>query len=181
MGKYEPIGPGGEVLGQVMLSMMENMNAERIRPHLERHGLGNLDPEAWYPIETWLDVFNDMETESGAYADFVSAGMAIADKAVFPPEFDNMSFIEIMQTWNDAYLMNNRGEGMGEMPCEVINDKHIAMIARTPYPDDYIYGSYYGAARHFLPDGTDFTVYFDEEEPRREEGGERTIVHIEWE
>jgi hypothetical protein len=39
----------------------------------------------------------------------------------------------------------------------------------------------YGLAKRYLPDGTVFQVKYDDEAPRREEGGKETLIHIIWE
>ena len=54
------------------------------------------------------------------------------------------------------------------------------MILRMPHPDDFWFGAFYGLVRHLIPEQT-FSVYYDEHEPRREQGGAVTIIHIAWE
>lgn len=184
MPKYEAFGPDAEVLGQNVLAFVECTNSDNIRPFLERHGLDEIDPERWYPMQDFLDVLNDMENEVGGAAalDFVSIGLQLIETAVFPPEVDELSLEEIMLGWNESYQLNNRGAHIGDFDTELVVDKHLKITTRIPYPDDYNYGVFYGAAKRWLPENTPFTVYYDEEAPRRDiDGSQSTIVHIEWE
>lgn len=49
-----------------------------------------------------------------------------------------------------------------------------------PYPDDVFYGMFFEFARHFLPDGTAYTVEYDGQLHRDLCGGDRTVLHITW-
>ena len=163
-----------------MFPFIKSINVQNFQPILEKHGLANIEPDAWYHIDDCLALLQDISEDGNAMADFVSIGMKIAETAVFPPEFSQLSYKQIMQTWNDAYHFNNKGSDTGDILYEEVSDKHIKMIHRTPFPDDYLYGGMYGAARRFLPPGSRMTVYYDETETRRDLGGDLTIVHIEW-
>lgn len=183
MSRYEPLGPGCEVRGASMLAFVKSAREENIQTILERHGLDNIDPDRWYPLETWLDVFNDIAEAGSMEAVFnlVGIGISTIDTAVLPPDFDILPFNEVIMRTDEVYSLNTRGENRGEYSCELVGDRHIRMIITAPYPDDYHYGIIYGLARRFLPRGTGFTVYYDLYEPRREQGGEATIIHLEWE
>jgi hypothetical protein len=128
-----------------------------------------------------LDVFSDIASQPGSSSNLVSIGMKIADTAPVPPQIQELPFKEIMMGFNDgSYLANNRGSDIGGIEKQVVDDKHIIMIDKTPYPDDFVYGAYYAMARRFLPQRTQYTVKFDEHSPRRENGGDATRVHIMW-
>lgn len=179
------IGPDAEVIGQNLMSFVESANQDLVQPLLKKRGLDQLEPDKWYPLQSYVDLMNDMveADPAGSASAFVSIGMKIVEKAVFPPEIDNLSLKEILLTWNDSYKLNCRGEDIGEMKAEVVSDTHIKMHCQIPYADDVNYGVFYAVAQRWLPEGTDFTVYYEEEpeEPRRDEGGEWTIYNIEWE
>jgi hypothetical protein len=46
-------------------------------------------------------------------------------------------------------------------------------------PDDLEYGILYGFAKRFLA-GTQFTVWYDEDLPRMDQGGDQTVIHVKW-
>jgi hypothetical protein len=182
MGKYKAFEPENEVLGAAVLSFIESVNFDNIKPFLDRYGLTEVDPGAWYPLQLWLDVLSDMDEQSGGGAmfDFVSIGMKIIETAQFPPEFSTLSMKQAIMTANDLYRANMRGGDFGEYIIDQLNDNHLRITTRIPYPDDVAYGQLYGMARRFAPPGVHFTVYYDEDVPRSEQGGEKTIMHVTW-
>jgi len=169
-----------EILGQVMIDLAHGINSERFMPIFEKHGLGHIDPDRWYPIPDLLAALDEISQQAGSMLDLVSIGMKSAEMAVVPPEFYEMSIPDIFRSMDLAYRANVRGTDPGEIRCEVVNDHHIQLTARVPFPDDDWYGVCYGTMRRFAPPETQFTVYYDEEVLRRDLGGEETVIHIEW-
>jgi hypothetical protein len=112
--------------------------------------------------------------------DFVSVGLKVAENAILPPEVATMSLGEVLQTMDAAYRLNNRGTDVGEIRCEQVADKHYQLLVRVPYPDDMWYGITYGYMRRMAPNGTRFTVAYDEDAPGHHEGGEYTVIHVTW-
>jgi hypothetical protein len=112
--------------------------------------------------------------------DLVSIGMKLVDTSVAPPGADQIPFDEALAMLNMVNRLNHRNGDIGEYVIERVEDRHVRVIARVPYPDDLLYGMFYGGTRRFLPPGTHFTVSYDDA-PRRSQGGETTILHIEWE
>lgn len=179
--QYKTFGPDAEVLGGGMLAFIESINYDNFSSILETHGVDNINPNEWYPQQVWLDVFSDIASQPGSSSNLVSIGMKIADTAPIPPEALTLPFQEVMLGFNDgSYFANNRGKDIGRIDVEILDEKHICMIDKTPYPDDFVYGAYYATARRLLPRGTDFTVKYDETIPRRGNGGDATRVHIIW-
>lgn len=177
MARYETFGPDAEVLGSAMLAFVESMNYGNLMVILEQHNLTTIEPDRWYPQQIWLDVFSDVASTE----DLVSVGMKIVNTAKMPPELETLPFIEIMSNFNQgSYLANNRGADIGEIAIEVVDDNHIIMIDKTPYPDSFVYGAYYAMARKYLPKNYQFTIRYDSKVKRRSEGGTETRVHIEW-
>ena len=182
-GKYQSFDPAAEVDGYSMLSLIQCLRKEEIHPFLVRHGLTNIEPEKWYPVQKWLDVLSDLaEVRPGqAMFDFVAVGMKIMETAQFPPELAAMPFAQVVMGLAENHPTHHRNGYTGKLTCELVGYNHAKITVRAPYPDDMWYGIMYGAAKRYLPHGTSFTVFYDEAEPRREQGGEYTIVHIKWE
>jgi hypothetical protein len=181
MKKYQAFGPDAEVYGQAMLAFTQSIHYTSLQPILARHNVAKIDPQHWYPQQIWLDVFNDIQTSDHSTSSFVSIGMKIAETALpqLPPE---LPFTELMLRFGEiSYRAHNRGADIGYIDARVQNDQHITMFDCTPYPDEFVYGAYFGMAKRFLPAVRRMSVYYDEELPRRETGGKSTIVHIEWE
>jgi len=179
--EYISFDPDAEVAGYSMRSLILCLNQEHIQPVLEKLGLTEIDPDEWYPLQTWLDVFNEMQAGSiSTMFDFVSIGMKVIELAKIPPDVANEDYEAIVLRHNDTYHNQHRGGDIGEYRVEKVDEGHIRVAVRTPYPEDFAYGVLYGQARRFLPEDTRFVVSFDENLPRRSQGGEETIIHIEW-
>lgn len=178
--KYQAFDPDSEVIGQSMLSMIECINQESIRPILEKRNLTDIQPDDWYPVQDWLDVLNDLTEDGDHMLDFVSVGMKAAEITPWPPELEQLPFDQAIAAINDAFIRQIHRGDVGDVQSELVDDTHLKITLRTPYPDDLMYGAAYQHARHFLPPSANFAVFYDEDEPRRDMGGEVTIVHIEW-
>jgi hypothetical protein len=182
MVRYQVFHPDHEFLGQVLLDIGEaGPDGARLKTYFEKHGLSDVDAQTWYPAQTFVDVFNEMEaTGEMQMLDFVSVGLKVAENAILPPEVATMSLGEVLQTMDAAYRLNNRGTDVGEIRCEQVADKHYQLLVRVPYPDDMWYGITYGYMRRMAPNGTRFTVAYDEDAPGHHEGGEYTVIHVTW-
>ncbi len=177
---YQSFDPNTEIIGYNVLSFIQNVQAEEIKPILAQSGLDQIEPEAWYPQQKWLDVLTTLSGRSSAMFNFVAIGTAIAETAFLPPEVERMSFEQVIFAINDFYQMQHRNGDAGEIKVDKAAENHIILHVRVPYPDDLEYGTAYGFARRFLPPKTHFTVRYDEDCVRCEQGGEETVIHIAW-
>lgn len=181
MSRYTVFHPDHESRGQTLIDLANAIGAEQFLPILEKYGLTNIDPESWYPQQDLLNALSEISEHEGSMFDLVSIGMRQAESAPMPPNFDSLPIIEILKAASAAYALTDRGTDPGEIRCEVVDDHHVRVITRTPDPDDYLYGVTYGYMRRFAkPRGITFTVSYDLETLRREQGGQYTIMHVEW-
>jgi hypothetical protein len=180
MSHYKVFHPDHEIRGQLLVDCENAIGRSRTRPLFEKHGLVNIDPQAWYSEQQWLDVLSDMADLGDPMFDFVSLGIKIAENVTFPPGFDSLPLLTVLQNGSRVFHMNSRGSETGEITVETLNDKHVKLAFRVPDPDDFWYGIVFGYVRRCMPKGTHFTVFYDKEIPRREQGGEVTIIHVEW-
>ncbi len=176
---YKTFGPDAEVFGAAMLAFVQSINFENFSAILQKHGLTQIEPNRWYPQQIWLDVFSDITNNPNATSNMVSIGMKVIETAPLDM-MEGVSFTDMMLGFSTSYTGSNRGADIGSIEAQVLGDKHILMVDKTPYPDDFVYGAYYAMARKFLPPNTKFVVKFDDDTPRREQGGEATLVHITW-
>lgn len=177
--KYQAFDPDSQAIGSSLLGFIRCVRHEVMQPYLEKHGLTDIDPKKWYPVQTWLDVLGDLSEERRGESmfDFVSVGMGIAEVIPLPPEYSSLPFGEALAaSGGSGYKMNHRGD-VGEHTVKKEGDKHFIITIRTPYPDDLLYGVYYGLARRFLPSGRHFTLRYDEK-ARRDKGADVTIMHL---
>ena len=180
MSRYELFHPDTEIIGQAILDFGEAVGSEQFQVFFERNGLVDIQPDRWYPAQKWLDVLNDIADTGSAMFDFVSIGIRQLELAVIPPEFDAMPLIDILKNLEEAYRLNYRGADIGSITVELVDDKHVKVIIRSFEPDHLWYGNLHGLMRRFAPKGLDYTITYDSDVPRREEGGDVTIIHVKW-
>lgn len=179
MAQFIPFEPHVEVLGAALSSMTVGMG-DAVLPILKAHGVGNLDPDAWYPMDAWLSAFKDIaEGKTNAMFNLVSIGMAIPENAVFPPQID--SLVAALQSIDIAYHMNHRGGEIGNYHATVANDRQVDFVCWNPYPCDFDYGIIYGMARRFCPPNISFRVRHDDHAECRKKGADSCTYHVTWE
>ncbi len=178
--RYTVFSPDHEVLGATIISYRNSVNEPNYREIYTQLGLDKVQPDQWYPFQKMLDVFNILGEREGSLMDFVSIALAAVVGSPMPPEFDTMPFVQIMQAFSHAITLVNRGTDYGYATVTEVEPNHLRIDARYPSPDDIMYGALYGYAKRFLPKGTSFTLRYDETIPRREHGGDVTVMHLRW-
>jgi hypothetical protein len=113
-GKYQAFDPNSEAIGSSLLGFIQCIRSKDIGPYLEKHGLTNIDPNGWYPVQTWLDVLSDLAEERPGQVmfDFVSVGMAVAAVIPLPEEYyASLPFEEaLLASGGSGYKRNHRGD-----------------------------------------------------------------------
>lgn len=170
--------PNLELNGQTTLALLQNINQDATRPYLAQHGLDNIDPEAWYPVQSILDVLNDVATEGNPMSHFVAIGIKAAELGDLPP---NITFEKFIQMYGEVFLQRHRNGDPGTIESFAVGPNHMQVNCDVVYPDHVMYGLIFGYARRILSDDRHYTVFYDEEITPRDLGGEQTIIHITWE
>jgi hypothetical protein len=152
--------PGTETIGQLLNSWYENLQSDETRPIMEKHGMVNLDPFTWYPVQMLLDATNEI-AESNMTPNFVAIGMKIGEGVPLPPDMVNPTLEDVLMIWNDLYQGLHRGGDVGYIKIEKVSDTYFKTIQAGIYPDDMSYGVLFAYGRRFLPPGTEFTVFYD--------------------
>jgi hypothetical protein len=172
--------PDAKVIGQNALSFIQNVNSDDILPILKKYGLSQIDPGTWYPLQQWLNVLSEISEQNNAMFNMVAIGAAISETAILPPGAENLSLEQILFAINDVYQMQHQGN-VGHIATEKVSDTHIKLTVCVPYPDDLEYGTTYGFVRRFLPSSDSFNVFYDADTLRHDEGGDCTVIHVQWE
>ena len=174
--------PNTEVIGASVKGFIENLQAEEIHPFLEKHGFPtDVQADQWYSYQKWLDVLNDIGQNPNAMQNMVAIGISIAQIVPLPPEVEQMSLGQVLEIYNDLGQAQFRNGDPGQTKTEKIADQHYKIITRTLTPDSMVYATLYGLAKRFLPTGSNFKVSFDETVQRLDDGGEKTVIHVQWE
>jgi len=166
--------------GQTVRALFENTQQNSVRPYLEQHNLLDADANKWYPLQAVLDILSDLSEQGDAMFNFVAIGMAAADLSPLTPQAKAMALEQFLLAYPTIYQQRHRDGDPGRVQAEKVADNHIVMRLETPYPDDIMYGLLYGFARRFMPAGKMVRVTYDDDAPRREQGGPATILHVVW-
>lgn len=142
--------PEALVLGQTVEAFASNLEAEVIAPLLPKHGFDNIDPEGWYPHQSWFNILKDIEATMGDEADsaFVAFGRKVVETAVMPPEIQTIP--DVLGALHAIHHLNlkNIPEEEG-YAIEKVTDHHYIVYHNTPNPDTAIYGFIWGLAARF--------------------------------
>jgi hypothetical protein len=177
---FKPLSNDQELLGILVKTYPSAINYDNFKEIYAKHGLDNVDPNKWYPAQSIANVVNEIaDVQTGAMFDFVSIGIAMIDELPIPG-IGQLSFVDIMKGLDAVLQQTNRGSDTGYVKVEEVSDKHLKIHIRSIAPDDVVYGSYYALARKSLAKGTSFTVFYDPDAPRRDDGAQETIIHIKW-
>jgi hypothetical protein len=173
--------PGTETLGQNLMAFVDNLQGSETAPIMKKHGLIDINLNAWYSAQMLLDALNEMAETSNPSANITAIGLKIGQ--IVPIPGDNPTLQQALMVWNDVYQSIHRGGDAGSIQCEKIAENHWKTTHSVFYPDDMSYGILYGYGRRFLPTGTHFKVFYDPEVKARDYGGDgdATIIHIQWE
>lgn len=165
-----------EITGQSVLSILMALD-EQAAPILAAHNLANVDPDAWYLMQDFLDALQELSQQG--YFNMVSVGMKVPDVAVFPPEINTVE--KALTVLGQAYQMNCRGGEIGEYTFTKTGERSGEMYCRNPYPSDFDYGLIYRVIQKYRPaDGGTFSVTRDDSVPNRKSGGDACTYLISW-
>jgi hypothetical protein len=169
--------------GRAMFPIVQCLHHDPVRSYLEQHGVAPDDIPQEDSLSTWLGLFGDLISQKGsALLDLVSVGqLAVEADTTFTKLLEG-ALSAVQPGLANYSTPPARSDGNGKnWVVDAIEDGHVQITAATPYPDDLLFGVFYGMACRFLPPDTPFTVRFDDTVPTRDRGGEVTIIHILWE
>ncbi len=178
MSTFKPFHPDHEILGMNMLDITSAINSENFLPIWEKYGLTQVEPEKWYPVQIILDTLSEVAHSSGAMLDLVSIGLHATEVAYFPPEYLSKPLNQALPLLPHLYRMNHRGTNIGEVLQSQISENHYRYELCLPFPDDLWYGIIYGFVRNHVPKNHRFSISYAPDIPRRDHGGEVTIIDI---
>jgi hypothetical protein len=176
------VQPGTQVSGASILSTIKNLKSADMAPVVKKYGFEDVQSDQWYPLEDFHRCLHEVEQLPSASLNLVAIGMAAADYAHMPPELGVPTFPQMVEGWDEHYQANFRDGDVGHKTTVKVGPQHYKVVhENTMMPDDLEYGVMYGFAKRFLPPGTQFTVWYDEDIPRLDEGGDQTVIHVNWE
>jgi hypothetical protein len=156
--EYIASSPEAEIIGALMLALVQNLKADELVPMLKTYGLADIDPNKWYPQQLVLDFFKAVAANSvNVSENFVAMGMKSMDMLPIDPRVK--TFEESITAFDSTNQQITRNIPADEvlMIAESTPD-HVLLIANMPYPIDMVYGYVWVLARRYKPANRSFTV-----------------------
>lgn len=151
--------PQTEVLGQSLMSYIENTEADQLLPLLQKHELDHIDRDKWYSYQDWLTVLQELDAELGSAASytFVAIGRKAVETAALPPELSSIP--QFLNMLNTIYHVNVRNSHPDEgYQLQQVGEQDYLIYHNGPTPNDLIYGFLWGIAARFKGPDEVFTL-----------------------
>jgi len=181
MARYQAFDPASEMYGMSVQAFTKSILHDDIADILNRHGMDEIDPQKWYSVQKLLDVLNDVVEEgSNTSQVFVSVGIGAAElgyAALPEPVKAQLTLRGFLSAYGKRLGELHHGD-VGYVQFEEAAGNHFIMTWRVPYPDDMMYGVFYGYTRLLRPPRQTFSLEYDPNYMTVEAGGDRTVLHI---
>ena len=179
MAQFKAFSPRVEVLGEVVLSLVNGMGAFRrlALGILDDHGIHDPQPEEWYSQQAWLDSFKKIAEQIGPNT-LYQIGRQIPQQHYFPPGVDSIE--TVLTDLDDAYRKAHRGGEVGHYRFQVIGMQSGKMTCDNPYPCDFDRGIIQALADRFEPEGSLVDVRHEDRAPCKKAGADSCTYTISW-
>ncbi|GIV95464.1 MAG: hypothetical protein KatS3mg057_0121 [Herpetosiphonaceae bacterium] len=167
----------GEYSGAALQSFIRGLkqSPQIITAILRKHGIDQIDPNAWYKLETARAIYADIGKMIGN-ASLSAVGVEIINSAVFPPGINDVK--SALESIQPAYEMNVRGRNgsnLGRITCEFLGKRRARMTFSTPFPCALDQGIIQGCAKRFGA-----TALIVHSPGCRDQGAEACTYTVDW-
>ncbi|MCD4685162.1 MAG: hypothetical protein K8S97_04415 [Anaerolineae bacterium] len=158
MVEFIAFDPNVETKGAAVLATLAALQSDA-SAILHRHGITEVDADAWYPQQACLDALKEISRmpELGTLG-LVIIGIRIPELADWPDDITSTTVEDALNSINTAYQMNHRNGDIGYYHAERVDDTLIRVTCENPYPSDFDYGIIYGVVKRYAPSGVSFQV-----------------------
>ncbi len=179
MAQFQAFSPQVMVNGETVLSVVTGMGAFRNTGGqiLQRNGIPDPEPLAWYPQQAWLDAFREISQTIGG-STLHQIGLSIPRSAKFPPGIDSIE--KALESLDGAYHMNHRGGEIGHYSFEKTGPRQGTVTCHNPYPCEFDRGIVMAMAIQFKPQGSVVRVQHDPDGPCRSKLGDSCTYVVSW-
>jgi hypothetical protein len=179
MAEFKAFDPKTEVIGQGILVMLEGVGvfqptAVKI---LAERGIKNVQAEAWYPMQAYLDAYRQIAEKVGS-ATLKQIGRKVPEIAIWPPQINSVE--TALASIDAAYQMNQRGGKNGAYTFTKTGERTGKMVCHNPFPCLFDSGLVEAVAQKFAPTNARVKVTHDETRECRQHGGETCTLLISW-
>ena len=178
MAQFKAISPNVEVLGEVVLSLVNVMGAFKgiSLDILKENGIVDPQPDEWYSQQAWLDSFKVIADKVGPNT-LYQVGRQIPQQYYFPPGVDSIE--SVLSDLDDAYRKSHRGGEIGHYRFKMVGLNVGQMECDNPYPCDFDRGIITALAERFEPEGSLVDVR-QEDSPCKKQGDDSSVYTISW-
>lgn len=147
--------PGSEMIGQLLIGMVGNVQKEETLPIIKKHGLDQIDPQRWYPMQQAMDCLREIyEGPFNVTENLTAIGMTAAD---VPPGVDSLEgLLEFLPRFYSVLFRNVPAEEGWKV--RKLGARHYHMIYNAPAPDQVMYGILWQFANVLKPAGQRFVI-----------------------
>lgn len=174
------MAPFAEIHGAAIIAVYNHYRRDEVLESVRSHHLTELDPDGWYSVDDFINLFAEWFNMDSSMSNLVSVGMALIYHMEFPPDLEAADYLTKLLALGELHMMHHRNGDVGGYKVRMEDNTHIVYTENTVWPDDMIYGYIYGAAERYLPKDTRFILSYDETIVRQEQGGDQTVLHLTW-
>ncbi len=179
MAQFKAFSPKVDVLGEVVLSLVNVMGAFKgiSLDALGQNGIVDPEPDKWYSQQAWLDSFKVIAEKVGPNT-LYQVGRQVPQQYRFPPGVDSIE--TVLTNLDAAYRSAHRGGEVGHYRYEILGLNAGQMTCDNPYPCDFDRGIISALAQRFEPPGSLVDVQHVDSEPCKKHGAESCTYRINW-
>ncbi len=184
MGQFKAFDQRVEISGGHLSAIIQAFPAgtEKIAISiLTAKGLQDPNPDAWYSLQSVLDVMKDLY-ESFNPGLLTRIGNRVPQLVQVPPHWKSIDIA--LKELDVAYKMNHRGGQIGSFVSEDLGTdgglRRIKMISRSHWPCEYDHGIMQGVSERFKEPGMEVFVRKDDKAPCRKSGGDSCTYLVTW-
>jgi hypothetical protein len=175
MAEFMVYHPESEVSGQVMLNSIHAMG-RAARSVVNRHIIGELDPNGWYPQQTWLNILRDAAEEM--HLDLLAVGNRVAASYQIPDGV--FSLARLLEFVDANYQTTHRFTDPVRLTARQIAEREVHIVDNSPYPDEFQYGIFFGLLQQLTPLDATLKIRYDKSAPTRSDGADVTTYIVSW-
>ena len=175
MAEFQVYNPHTKVKGQVMLDNIRAIG-RRAQPIVAKYGADKLDPNEWYPQQTWLDILRELSHDG--VLDLMALGNRLAENFRMPD--GEYSVPKLLNYMDEDYQKSHRNVGPVHFTIEVLGPRAVRIIDNSPYPDDLQFGLIFGLLDRLMPLDANLKVRYDRSLPCRSNGADETAYVVTW-
>ncbi|MCE7947277.1 MAG: hypothetical protein DYG88_07595 [Chloroflexi bacterium CFX4] len=153
------VDPNTEIMGGMIMGIVQSMEHEAVLPMLRKHNLENLNPNHWYPLQTILNFYHDVANAEGGMFNLVAIGLKVAELYPLPPHVT--TFGQQLEMANELNRAAYRNGNCGEIITERLAETHYRVTMHLPFPPDLLYGIWWGLAKRLVPNPSSLRVKRD--------------------